>query len=1080
MENLRQQQILRYWHTLEYLSPYNLDQRIDAADANNQPYFRFDDKPDEMNLPWLDSDEDRLYNYQIFFGVFDARSANNELLRIFGEKEKRDNRNDFLSCFGCFSVDDKGIPIADTFLLCGLPWALGILQKGEAGKIIKDSDWNSLFKSYSSSVAGKLEEVANLLKTSKIRLEPESLKELILSLTELSGWSDRQFEALAYCLVKEIKVNRKKGEQKSAAPKSADSSAEIIEEDETKILNSFYVQDLQTVKNAFARNDCGAAINAFLDPNEPFNTNKFNLDKREILEDFLAPQNIPPGRWASDDGKFQSLMQQTAINLALTKIKENGNLFSVNGPPGTGKTTMLRDIIAALIVERAIQLAKFENPHDGFKEVGKIPLDYGKIPLLYRLAPQITGFEMVVASSNNSAVQNVTQEIPDKNSIGQKHLSEAAYFQKVAENVFAKNKYVEPWGMIAAVLGNSGNRNEFKNRFCFDQPSEESPNQHSLQSFLWEKEEVEGKSVWKNQAKQSDWKQAKESFIELYEEVSRIIRRRQTYFEAVKKGRRLKNDLFEINKSLQIIGEKTTETEYKEKILSEKSKVLVRERNEIQKNIEAIALSKPAKLWLFLEPIYVHSSVKIYNRRMNTAQKELEEVNEKISVCKNKAAINGEKVRRQKQDFQAAKQKKFDFTEQLRKNEQIIADGKNEIGRKAFADDDWWQKSEDELQKRTPWLDEKLNHLRSRLFLRAMNLHEIFVRMSRSKISDNLKLWAEMTGGNSKAFNQAQALCLWQTFFLVVPVVSTTFASLGRMFSNLGREAIGWLLIDEAGQATPQAAVGGIWRAKQTVIVGDPMQIEPVVGLDDAIIEQVRKFYDVAPTWSLKTASAQTLADRANHFGAFISNDNSEIWVGCPLRVHRRCLNPMFEIANKIAYGGKMVYATGIPSDKSFFDDSRWIHTDGKCVKGHWTNELWDEIKILLAEAMQRNPIELSLPKLFIISPFRDVARELKKLVVENKAEWVFHQRFYDRDLRSWAAKSIGTIHTFQGKEQDTVIIALGADEHSKGSAQWAARKPNMLNVAVTRAKYAIYIVGNKKVWADLSNFKIAYQELKD
>ena len=103
----------------------------------------------------------------------------------------------------------------------------------------------------------------------------------------------------------------------------------------------------------------------------------------------------------------------------------------------------------------------------------------------------------------------------------------------------------------------------------------------------------------------------------------------------------------------------------------------------------------------------------------------------------------------------------------------------------------------------------------------------------------------------------------------------------------------------------------GIWRAKQAVIVGDPLQIEPVVGLDDAVVEQVRKFYDVDSQWSLKTASVQNLADRANRFGSYISNDNSEIWVGCPLRVHRRCLNPMFDIANKIAYGGKMVYATG-------------------------------------------------------------------------------------------------------------------------------------------------------------------------
>jgi Cdc6-like AAA superfamily ATPase len=92
--------------------------------------------------------------------------------------------------------------------------------------------------------------------------------------------------------------------------------------------------------------------------------NSILLDERQILEKYLAPKYIPLGLRISDDENYQSLMQQAAINISLAETRQSSNLFSVNGPPGTGKTTMLRDIIAALLVNRAICLTRFENPHD--------------------------------------------------------------------------------------------------------------------------------------------------------------------------------------------------------------------------------------------------------------------------------------------------------------------------------------------------------------------------------------------------------------------------------------------------------------------------------------------------------------------------------------------------------------------------------------------------------------------------------------------------------------------------------------------------------------------------------------------
>src|SRR5262249_17506988 len=139
---------------------------------------------------------------------------------------------------------------------------------------------------------------------------------------------------------------------------------------------------------------------------------------------------------------------------------------------------------------------------------------------------------------------------------------------------------------------------------------------------------------------------------------------------------------------------------------------------------------------------------------------------------------------------------------------------------------------------------------------------------------------------------------LWATFFCVVPIVSTTFASIERMLGYLPPESIGWLLIDEAGQAVPQAAVGALIRARHAAVLGDPIQLPPVTSLttdlSDKIADQFRvdKERFIAPG-----ASVQGLADATSIYGTVISSDTQDIRVGVPLVVHRRCADPMFSLS---------------------------------------------------------------------------------------------------------------------------------------------------------------------------------------
>lgn len=68
--------------------------------------------------------------------------------------------------------------------------------------------------------------------------------------------------------------------------------------------------------------------------------------------------------------------------------------------------------------------------------------------------------------------------------------------------------------------------------------------------------------------------------------------------------------------------------------------------------------------------------------------------------------------------------------------------------------------------------------------------------------------------------------------------------------------------------------------------------------------------------------------------------------------------------------------------------------------------------------------------------------------------------------FENWLKNNLGTVHTFQGKEANEVIFLLGCDESVKtGYAVTGFVKSNLVNVAATRAKYRLYIVGDFKVW---------------
>jgi hypothetical protein len=171
----------------------------------------------------------------------------------------------------------------------------------------------------------------------------------------------------------------------------------------------------------------------------------------------------------------------------------------------------------------------------------------------------------------------------------------------------------------------------------------------------------------------------------------------------------------------------------------------------------------------------------------------------------------------------------------------------------------------------------------------------------------------------------------------------------------------------------------------------------------------------------------------------------------------------MFSIANTIAYSGLMTYGTSESERQvqqmTALPDSAWFDTGGACVGRHWVPQ-HGAVAYRLLERILRQQVFEQEPDFFLISPFRSVREPLAKVVAEC-AKALGHPREQVASLR----RRVGTVHTFQGKEASIVVFVLGCDESTRGAARWAGERPNLVNVAVTRARHRLYVIGDLSLW---------------
>ncbi|MFJ3689805.1 DEAD/DEAH box helicase [[Kitasatospora] papulosa] len=1124
-ERRRRADIVRYWRAVEMFSP----QKVEKTSPPKGMYPVEAGRP----LPWEEGHPVQRRNpgrnmvrqHTVYCGVYPVASVRDVLLDVFGgSDEDHDGRVDGDSAVLAFEVTDEGLLVQDSITFSACAWATGrsrkpgpgaqgwldgfeteaeacetvVLGIGDGKVTIADTAPGRRQRTFAGllceitvgaaggalnaalgpvlgdlavgAVTGAVDGVVNgdARRTARRVAEdasddspldegvadagddeeaPPRLGEKPLTVRDLSAvtrWVAEQFGVTDDLRPETIRVQCRSVSRRKAGRAGG-----------SDFLNSFLTADLSLVAGSLTKDDPGPALRDYLTASAALR-GRARVDLKHepgAVLDGVQPAYFPLGRWPAKTEHPLVLSQQFAVNRIVEQLGSAEGLYAVNGPPGTGKTTQLRDLIASVLVMRAEHLAELRSPEDAFTGQPHRWSTGTYQRSVAPLTPELTGYEMVIASANNGAVENVSKEIPALASVAAEWQEAASFFPEQGRLLLDG---APSWGTLAAKLGNKGNRSDFRNAYWFGPPrAERAERGEGMRDVL--------KAAASRGFDLMTWREYVIRFRDARQTVEALRDERQRAYEAI----------------LHFSGSQEAVTTAQAAVLSaEQDLEALRQpaadaraaRNNAQRD-----LAGPAGRRAEHRRHRPGLTAGIFT--LGSAQRDWQTEDQLLAVAEQTARAVYEEHTQAAAAYDRAEAARRGVLDEARRVLQVAEGHHARLVATLGAALERWntfipgqeergeRTEEDARELSSPWSDPEFTRARTRLFLAAMDLHRAFLEGAADRMRKNLDAAMDVLCGDApKTLKPEVVLAAWQSLFLAVPVVSTTFASLDRMFTGLGPRSLGWMLIDEAGQATAQMPVGALWRARRGVIVGDPLQLEPVVTLPHTGQQALRRTFGVAEEWEPSRTSAQRVADRLNSYGTWLpapqGSEDDRVWVGSPLRVHRRCDDPMFTISNEIAYDGLMVH--GVHRDDDYAVARRgvwWPVSGGRASQGKWSPEEGDCANVIVHRLVDQglDPER----ELFVISPFRDVVAGLRRSLCQ----------VVPRDR-------VGTVHTTQGKEADVVLLVLGAGGDKAGPRVWAASAPNLLNVAVSRARRRLFVVGDHDAWRGHQHFDVLARQL--
>lgn len=261
------------------------------------------------------------------------------------------------------------------------------------------------------------------------------------------------------------------------------------------------------------------------------------------------------------------------------------------------------------------------------------------------------------------------------------------------------------------------------------------------------------------------------------------------------------------------------------------------------------------------------------------------------------------------------------------------------------------------------------------------------------------------------------------------------------------------MILDEASQCDIPSMIPLLYRAKRCMVVGDPMQLPHVTQIQRDADMNVRKRFGVD---SFDFEHMSYAANSLYHLADCRPNRKLIL-----LRSHYRCHPDIAGYCNDVFYKKALWIRTSddnVRAKLGRYDGPRgccWTHVDGpiqSASRGCWSPSQIEVVETELRK-LQRQGFAGTVG---VVTPFAAQANRIRDRI---------HARM-DRDqLNRWQFL-VSTADGFQGDERDFILFSLvGGSDMPRGSLGFLQGNANRFNVAVSRAKLVMHVLGDK-VWS--------------